>query len=278
MDKTNTGADLHLHSTCSDGLYPPERLVAAGNAAGLSAIALTDHDSTGGLAAAMGAAAGSNLEIIPGVEFSIQAGMDEVHVVGLFIRPDAPELVAALGAYIRDREERVREICRRLAELDVTIAAENVLREAGGGAPTRVHVARALRDKGYVRTIGEAFDRYLGNHAPAYVPKPRPPAERAIALIHGAGGIAVMAHPGLTGRDDLIPSLVAARLDALEVYVPAHDSAQVGRYRAMAEQYGMLESGGTDFHGDTREGLAVGSVRLPEEQLQLLRERANCYR
>jgi len=272
MTEARRGADLHLHTTCSDGCSSPAAVVAAACAAGLRAIAVTDHDTMAGVLPAC-AAAGSELEVVAGVELSAQAGNDEIHIVGLFLPATGSSLAEELQRYQERRRSRVEAICARLDALGCPLTVEEVLELAAGGAVGRVHVARALRRRGFVRSVGEAFDRYLGNHAPAHVPKDRPTPEQAIRLIHECGGLAVLAHPGLTRRDDVIPSLARVGLDALEVYSPAHTPEQIVHYLALAQQYALLISAGSDYHGNGKNETAIGSVRLLDEKLEALRER-----
>ena len=268
------GADLHLHTTLSDGSRTPEQLVAAALQAGLGAIAVTDHDTLAGVAPAVAAAAGTKLEVVRGVELSAQAGLQEIHVLGLFLPAEPAALAAELQLYRERRRARIYVICERLRAMGLDVRAEEVFAFAANEAPGRAHVARVLCNRGLVSAMGEAFDRYLGNDAPGYVPKERPAAADAVRLIHRAGGAAVMAHPGLTRRDDVIPGLVAAGLDGIEVYAPAHGPELVAHYTELARQHGLLASAGSDSHGDNKETCPLGCVRLGAEDLELLRARA----
>ena len=269
-----TGADLHLHTCFSDGTFTPEELVRAARAAGLGAIAVTDHDCVDGVGPTREAARGSSLEVISGAEFSTEGGTNEIHIVGLFLELGGSRLEEELRRYQERRRQRVYTICDRLREEGVQIDADDVFRLASGNSPGRVHVAQALLAAGVVGTRDEAFVRFLGNGAPACVPKDRPSAAAAIEMIQQAGGAAVLAHPGLSKHDELIPALVAAGLDGIEAYSPSHSPEKTAHYLALAERHGLAVSAGSDCHGHYSEGLRIGCVRLADEELGALRRRA----
>jgi len=273
MAPSTGGADLHLHTVYSDGTYTPETLVEQARRHALETIAVTDHDTLNGVAPVR-RAAGGEPEVVAGVEFSVECGGAEVHLLGLFVDERNAALCEALGEYRRRREERARAILARLAECGVRIEEEAVLRCAGRAAPGRVHVARAMVEAGAVPNLAAAFERYLGAGRPACVPKVRHTPERTFDLIRAAGGVSVWAHPGITARDDLLAGLMDAGLQGIEVYSSGHSPADERRYLRLARRHGLLVSGGSDCHGMNKDRLLIGSVRLPDRRLEALRAAA----
>lgn len=265
--------DLHLHSTHSDGSHAPAELVPMALAAGVSAIALTDHDEVSGLPELRRAAAGTGLEIVAGVELSASSEKSDLHILGYFMDDENPEFRAALALFREGRRQRVGLIVEKLNALGLGLTVDDVLRQAGGASLGRPHVAQALLEQGHVDTFDDAFRYYLGHHAPAFVAKPRLPPERAIELIRRAGGVAVFAHPGTANRDELIPRLVAAGLVGIEIWHPKHTQAQVGHYRRIAERHALVPSGGSDFHGASLGPFKIGISRVPAGALEALRTR-----
>lgn len=268
-----TRIDLHAHSLHSDGQHPPRELVPMALAAGISALALTDHDAISGLLELHAAAAGTGLTIVDGVELSASAGVNDIHILGyLFDATHAP-FARALEEFRGGRHRRAERIVEKLNALGLEIELADVERLAAGGALGRPHVAHALLEKGYVESFDEAFQRYLGHRAPAYVGKPQFAPEEAVALIRSAGGVAVFAHPGTANRDDLLPRLVAAGLGGIEAWHPKHSGGQVAHYRRVAEQYDLVPSGGSDFHGATVGDVRIGMMDVPESTLTRLTAR-----
>ncbi|MFN3198664.1 MAG: PHP domain-containing protein [Bradymonadia bacterium] len=239
--------DLHAHSTCSDGALSPQALVQKAAARGVRIFALTDHDTTVGIPAAMEAAEPLGVTIVPGVEISAHHER-EVHVLGYFIDPEYPELKAIMATRKLDREERVRTICARLKGLGMPLDAEGIIRHAGGNVG-RPHVARAMVFAGYVKTFDEAFKRFLGSNKPAYVAASYLPVSEAIAMIHRAGGLAVVAHPCADNLARAIPTFAEWGLDGVEVYHPAHHPGQRRALLKLCEVHDLVVTGGTDFHG-----------------------------
>jgi len=275
------GADLHLHTVYSDGIYTPETLVAAAREHDLRAIALTDHDSVDGVEPTRRAARDSGLEVIAGAEFGVPVldeGDEEIHLVGLFLDLESSALQEGLRRNRAQRKQRVMEMIEKLNRIGVTVRAEEVLRLSPPGNVTRLHLARALIQAGRVRSVRTAFKRWLRPGGAAFVPRAGAPAAETIALIHRAGGLAVMAHPGKTLRDAEIPALAEAGLDALEVYCPDHSASDELRYLKLAAQHGLLAGAGSDCHGDRNGRILIGKVRLDEDQVEALRARAARYR
>lgn len=267
--------DLHLHTTASDGTLSPSELVIQARAAGLSIFSITDHDTTAGSDAACAAAREAGLQLIPGIEISAVADERDVHVLGYFIDSTSPGLRGFLVKQRDDRLRRVREIGDRLASLGVPVDVEPIAADAARGRSVgRPQIAAALLAAGHVETRKEAFDRFLESGGPAFVARRGARPEEVIGIIHDAGGIASLAHPGLTRRDDLLPALVAAGLDALEARHSDHDEATEARYRVHARELGIAVSGGSDFHGDSGHRVGVlGRVTLPAADFEVLRAR-----
>ncbi|MGD1001173.1 MAG: PHP domain-containing protein [Candidatus Brocadiia bacterium] len=275
------GADLHLHTVYSDGVYTPETLVAAARERDLLTIALTDHDSVDGVEPTRRAARDTGLGVIAGAEFGVPVsdeGDEEIHLVGLFLDVESAALREGLLRNRAQRKQRVMEMIEKLNRIGVTLRTEDVLNLAAPGNVTRLHLARALVQTGRVRSVRTAFKRWLRPGTPAFVPRSGVPAAEVIALIHRAGGLAIMAHPGKTLRDGEIPALAQAGLDALEAYCPDHSASQELHYLKLAAQYGLLAGAGSDCHGDCNGRILIGKVRLHEDQVEALRARAATWR
>lgn len=270
MNRASGGADLHLHTVYSDGADTPENLVEKAIGVELQAIAVTDHDIADGVEPTIRAARG-RIEVVPGVEFSVESGESEMHIIGLFLRHDDPALRAKLDEFRRRRKRRIFEITDRLKRVGVNISPEDVFRRAGDGSPGRVHVAEALVENNYAKNIGAAFARLIGSGGPAYVNKIRPAPAETLEIIRQAGGVSVLAHPGLSQRDDMIPELVDAGLRAIEAISTSHSPSERERYIKLAEDYGLLVSAGSDSHGAKRERDLIGLARLSEDRLEALR-------
>ncbi|HEU4989977.1 MAG TPA: PHP domain-containing protein [Gemmatimonadaceae bacterium] len=260
--------DLHAHSTASDGSRTPTDLVAVARAAGLAAVALTDHDTVAGIPEAQAAAAEAGLRVVPGVELSAVEGDLETHLLGLHL--SRPERIKQGLAGIRGmRRTRAERIVARLNELGVRITFADVLEQAGDAAIGRPHVARALVEHGWATDLRDAFDRYLGNGRPAFVSKDRLTIEDAIAMIHEAGGLAFLAHPGHSGTRARLEALAARGLDGVEVLHPSHSAEDVARLKTLAEYLHLLPTGGSDWHGADEGTRTLGAMRVPAEWLEL---------
>lgn len=267
----NGQADLHLHTTFSDGTERPERVVELAHEAGLSAMAITDHDNTEAFAIAQPLAARLGIELLPGIEMSASAEGAEVHLLGFLFDLQDDDLQRHLAEQQARRVERVREMARRLQRVGVTIDPEEVLQLAGEGTVGRPHVARILMKHGYISSLAEAFQKYIGPENPGFVTgSPVAPAT-IIRLIRNAGGIPVLAHPIYLKRDDLIEQFVADGLLGLEVYHSSHGPDAVRRYDALAERLQLLKTGGSDFHGDSKEGVPVGASTVPCTLLEAMK-------
>ena len=269
--------DLHLHTTASDGRCAPEELVEQAVAVGLRTIAVTDHDTMAGVASAAAASAAAGIEFVPGVEFTAVCDGRDFHVLGYYLDPASPALQGALSAQHAARVDRAREIARRLAASGVPIDTEALLARAAKGrgkSLARPTIAQALVDAGHVGSIAEAFDRFLGEGCPAYLPHQGRSPEEAVALIRSEGGVPALAHPGTTGRDDVIPKLAVAGLAALEAFHSAHDPTMQAHYVRMARSLGLAVCGGSDYHGPgTRRAEFFGVTHLPPEEFAAFRAR-----
>lgn len=258
--------DLHVHSTASDGSRAPADVVQEAKRVGLAAIALTDHDTVAGIAEASAAAASLGVRVVAGVELSAVEGDAETHILGLHLS-DTRDLEARLVVLREMRRTRAERIVLRLNELGVRIALPAVLEQAGGGAIGRPHVARAMIAEGWAVDFRDAFDRYLGNGKPAFVAKDRLPVADAIQLIHSAGGLAVLAHPAAGGTRERVEAFVALGIDGLEVRHPSHTADDVARLSALVEHFGLVPSGGSDWHGSGDGPRTLGAMRVPAEWL-----------
>jgi predicted metal-dependent phosphoesterase TrpH len=267
-------ADLHLHTNFSDGTFSPAELVAAAVKQTLSAIALTDHDTVGGCAATGEACSAAGIEFVPASELTAEVEGEELHLLGYYLDTTEPRLLAAMARFQEVRQGRIREMVARLNGLGIPLETEAVFRLANCRSPGRPHVARALVAGGFCRNLDEAFERFLKRNRPAWVPKFKISAADAIELIHGAGGVAVMAHPGLNRIDEHIPGLVEAGLEGLECFHTKHPPSTAAHYVEMAGRLGLLVTGGSDCHGLSKGKPLIGTVRLPYEHVQRLRERA----
>jgi len=256
-------ADLHLHTQFSDGTFTPEELVLHAQKHGLAGIALTDHDTVEGCARAAAACAAVQMEFITGAELTAEHNDIEVHIIGYFLDPQNPVLLERIGKFQAVRQQRIHEMCAALNRLGVPIKAEAVFALANCKSPGRPHVARTLVQEKLIGSLDEAFDRFLKKGRPAWVPKSKMSALEAVELIHQAGGLAVMAHPGLNRSDDIIPALVEAGLDGIECFHTKHSTVMSERYLEIAEKYHLLVTGGSDCHGYSKNRPLIGSVRVP---------------
>jgi predicted metal-dependent phosphoesterase TrpH len=264
--------DLHIHSNWSDSTLTPREIVANAKEKGLRAVAVTDHDSVGGVAEAMAVGVELEVEVISGVELSVSDGVSDIHVLGYFVDHSDEYFVSELERFKAARLERVKKILAKLKQLEVDIELESVLKIAENGALGRPHVAEALLDSGYVDTFEEAFRRYIGHRSPAYVPKLLLSPKDAFRLVEKAGGISALAHPGTVQRDDLIPEFVELGMKAIEVWHPKHDRGAVKYYMEIAKRYGLAVTGGSDSHGLRTTGASVGSERVPYSVLVSLKQ------
>jgi len=274
--------ELHCHTTVSDGTLTPGELVELAASLGITHLAITDHDSTGGVKEAARACGSRDIVLIPGVEMSATYQERPMDLLGYGIDPDDPALSAALADMVRRRADRLGEMLRGLRSAGIELEEDEVIQLAAGGVVGRPHVAQALVRRGVVSSVAEAFDHYLGRGRPGYVPKENFTPEEAIELITGAGGVAVLAHPRYLKLDDdqfraLLDRLMDAGLAGIEVYYSQHTAEDVARFERFARQRGLLATGGSDFHGankpEIRLGIGALGRPLDETMAEALLER-----
>lgn len=273
--------DLHTHSNKSDGSLSPAELVRHAAQIGLSAIALTDHDTVEGLDEAMKMSHELNIEVIPGVELSCDLGGKDVHIVGLFIDYKNEEFLQELQVFVDSRDNRNKKMCHVLTEHGINIDYDELVDFCGDSVITRAHFARLILQKGYVKSLKEAFDRYIGDGCPCFVPREKVTPVEGIGLIKRAGGIPILAHPlllkmGKDTLDKLVSELKNEGLMGLEALYCTYTPADERDMRALAQKYNLLISGGSDFHGaakpDLELGTGYGKLYVPEEILDTLKK------
>jgi 3',5'-nucleoside bisphosphate phosphatase len=260
-------ADLHLHTQFSDGTFTPEELAGHGASLGFAALALTDHDTVEGCARMAAACAVAGIEFIVGTELTAEHEDTEVHILGYFLDPENRTLLAEIARFQVVRQRRIHEMVVRLNEVNVPLEVESVFALANCKSPGRPHVARALVKEKLIGNLDEAFEKYLKKGRPAWVPKTKVSALESIELIHQAGGLAVMAHPGLNRTDEIIPALVDAGLDGIECFHTRHSTAMSERYLEIAEKFNLLVTGGSDCHGFSKGKPLIGGIKLPYEHI-----------
>ncbi|OFZ22314.1 MAG: hypothetical protein A2X94_02375 [Bdellovibrionales bacterium GWB1_55_8] len=272
---TDVFADLHLHSSASDGELEPRELVRQAARAGLRAMALTDHDTLAGIPDALDEASGAGIELIPGCELSAYMGEQELHILALFINwRDDTSLKSLIETGRMKRPARVLEMGAKLRKLGISLSDDDITAAAAAAnSPGRTHVADALLKKGFVSSVSEAFQKYLNPGAAGYVPKLRFRPEEIIAAIRDAGGVAILAHPGH------YPDFAAKScdmMDGLEALHSSHSMAERSQFKTLARQLGRLVSGGSDFHGPRiKPYIAIGCSGVNREDLELLRAKSN---
>ncbi len=277
--------DLHTHSTASDGTYAPAAVVELAHENGLSAIALTDHDTIAGVAEASAKAKQLGIDFLPGIEISAEfPAPGTLHILGYGVNPASEVLRDLTTTLLAGRDNRNPKIVEKLNALGFEITIDEVESEAGGQVVGRPHIAAVMLRKGQVKSIKEAFDKYLAQGAAAYFDKERLTPRRAIELIQGSGGVAVLAHPvqlrttNDAQLDRTLKDLVDLGLAGIEVYHSDHDEHLVRKYRDLAKKYGLLQTGGSDFHGRNKPTVALGRAgahRVPREFYDALLQRLN---
>lgn len=275
--------DLHVHSNASDGTLTPSEVVCLAKNTGLCAMALTDHDTVEGVAEALAAGREKDMEVIPGVELSCAYITKEIHIVGLFIDHENIGFLNELARLKETRNARNEEMTEKCRELGMELTMEELLDEYPDAVITRAHFAALLAKKGYVSSVKDAFDRYLNDHGPCFVPRYKMPCEETISLIHNAGGVAVLAHPILyklssAELEKLVRYLAKCGLDGIEALYSTYTAGDEILIRKLAKENNLLISGGSDFHGTNkphiRLGVGKGSLKVPYEVLENLRKRS----
>ena len=270
----HTKADLHIHSNASDGDYRPVKIVSMAFSKGISTISLTDHDTISGLKEALDAGIKHQIRVIPGIELSIQYDPGTYHLLGYF--PDIPlEMETELRWIQEQRKKRLPKIVEKLNEAGCRINMDDIMNIAGSSQPGRPHVAKALIKKGYVNNFREAFSIYLAKGKKAFVEKKRLPSTEGIHMIRKHGGIPVLAHPftlglGEHGLKSFIRELKTDGLKGIEIHYPEHTKAQKRFYTTIAEEFGLFETGGTDYHGPGRNSVSIGDYGINTRLLDSL--------
>lgn len=265
-------ADLHIHTTASDGEYTPEEIVAMSKTLGLKTIAITDHDSVSAVARALTAGKEVDLEVVPGVEISCVFAGDEVHILGYFIDPCHPELLALLAELEGSRHTRMELMIRKANHMGFKIKAADIHYD---GIPGRAHFGRALVRGGYVRDMREAFSKYLKLNGPLYVPRFDISPGEIIKKIKTAGGVASLAHPGLIKDRRTIGKIVDLGLEGIEAYYPLHSKKQIKEYLRLAQKHTLIPTGGSDFHGPKNKDTPLGAAGIEQAMVEKLKERIN---
>jgi 3',5'-nucleoside bisphosphate phosphatase len=267
--------DLHTHTTASDGTYAPRDLVAEAASRGVRVLAVTDHDSTEGLAEAIDEAERRRpLEIVPGIEINCDVEGAEIHVLGYLMDWQAEWFQDFCREQRRERRARIHRMVERLAAIGMPLDADEVFAIVKEGSAGRPHVAQVMVARGYVKTVREAFDKYLGSGKPGHVPRKKVTPEDAVRIIRKAGGVPVFAHPGLADRDELIPGLIAAGLMGIECYYTEHSAAQRASYLQICKDHDLVATGGSDFHGPKVRAATLGSPSVPMSSVDGLRAKA----
>ncbi|MCX7826024.1 MAG: PHP domain-containing protein [Verrucomicrobiae bacterium] len=266
-------ADLHLHTRHSDGTFTAMEVVARAKAAELACISLTDHDTTAGVAEMTRLCADAQVEFIPGVELTAHRDEREIHILGYLVQHEAPEFVRQIERFKQARAERIIEMISRLRKVGVELQEADLAAVADNGtALGRLHIARAMLNRGFIQHLDEAFHRYIGRGKPAFVPKMRVGVAEATSLIHRFGGVAILAHPGISSVDGQLDHLFADGLDGIEVWHSRHSPHQCEKYLAWASARGCLITGGSDCHGMAKGEVLIGGIRLDYNHVERLKE------
>jgi len=265
---------MHLHTTHSDGTRTPAQTVEAALACGLAAIAITDHDEVSGVAEAVDTGGRLGVEVLSGVEITVEHERGQMHILGYGIDRHHVGLLTVLDRLRRSRFERAARMVARLGEIGIEIDFDELVEAAGSGSIGRLHIARAIYAQGATRSAQEAFNRYIGRGRPAYVDRLRISPQETLDVLHAAGGLTVLAHPKLGGAEKDIAQLVRLGLDGLEVYHTKHLPADVQRYEDVADQYDLLKTGGSDCHGPSNgQPAIIGTVAVPYTYFDRIKRR-----
>ncbi|MFH1398172.1 MAG: PHP domain-containing protein [Candidatus Omnitrophota bacterium] len=265
-------ADLHLHTAYSDGTYTPEELIQQAVKFGISVISVVDHDTVDGIEPVVKAALGRSIEVIPGVELTAEYGKSEVHILGYLIDYQDECFKEKMVLLKKNRVDRVYRILDKLMDLGLKLDPQAVFDISADGTAGRLHIARAMVKEGLVGSTGEAFNRYIGDRCPAYVLGFRYFPAEAIKLIKDVGGVPVLAHPYSLQSNDLILEFIKSGIMGLEVYYPEHTKAMIGIYEGYCRKYNLLLTGGSDCHGSAKPEAKIGSIKLPYELVEKLKQ------
>ncbi len=270
----NKSADLHLHTNFSDGKLSPEQIVLKAKCSGLSAIAITDHDTIDGIDPAIKAGKKYNLEVIPGIELSAETNSEEVHILGFYIDWYNQDLRNKIKELVEARRKRIIKMIDKLSDIGIKLEYETMLNNLNPVSIGRPHLASALVENGYVSTISEAFDKFLNNNSPIYIAKQKLYPVEAIKIILKAGGIPVLAHPGYL-QQNMLDELVSFGLMGLEAFHPCLDVQISNYYCELAKKYDLLITGGSDYHGFSESKISIGEIRLPYKYVEDMKKLIN---
>jgi hypothetical protein len=267
-------ADLHLHTTHSDGTLSVAELIRRTKAAGLTTVSITDHDTVDAVPAALEEGKAAGLDVLPGVELSVSVGEQDVHILGYLFDHTDRNLLEHLSYYRVERVKRAERIVEKLNDLNLPLSIDAVLEQAGSGSVGRPHIANAMVEEGLAGTYHEAFLKYIGFGKPAYERKIPVSPRAAIDMISGAGGLSFLAHPGNAVGDDVLMTLIREGIDGIEVVHPSHSQERTAFYAGIVSEYFLLSCGGSDFHGGRRNDQTVlGKYYISEEQVEMMRRR-----
>lgn len=271
-------ADLHVHTFYSDSTFSPEEVVSYAGDKELSAIAICDHDSIDGIGPTQRAGERLGIEVIPGIELTVEKADAEIHILGYFLDWEKDWLREKLKEMQAFRIERIHAMVKKLHDHGVDISADDVFKFAGLGTVGRLHLAQVMLKNGKIRYIREAFEKYIGFQKPCYVSNMRFTPEEALGFVLRAGGVPVLAHPGIMNKDEYIPELVKYGLKGIEVYHTDHRAEAVRRYEKIAEEHNLLKTGGSDCHGLGKGRVLIGTVKVPYELVEKLKKEAERIR
>ena len=265
-------ADLHVHTNFSDGTFTPGQVVEHAEKIGLSCIAITDHDTVDGIKPALEAARGRDLEIIPGIEFTTEMDGFEIHMLGYMIDYEKKWFAEELKSLLSMREKRMTRMLECLKKEGINLTMEDVRSVSGEGSIGRLHLAKLLFEKKHVPSVKEAFNRFIGSGKSCYVKGDRISPIDVIEMVSRLGGVSVLAHPHIMGKDEFIPKFVKAGLKGIEVYHTDHAAAAVNHYKKIAEKFGLVATGGSDCHGIGKGKILMGTVTVPYEVVERLKD------
>lgn len=265
-------ADLHLHTIFSDGTYSPEELISESVKSGLYSVAVVDHDTVEGIIPCLDIGGLKSIEVLPGIELSAEYDGREVHILGYLIDYKNKGLREKLETLKQNRIDRIYKIVDKLKNLGIALKPEAVFSVAKHGTAGRLHIARAMAEEGLVRSVQEAFQKYIGDKCPAYVLGFRFSPQEAIKLIKAAGGIPVLAHPYTLNNDDFLYKFIEDGIMGLEVYYPEHSQSTVNFYLGIAKKHNLLVTGGSDCHGSAKPEVRIGSVKVPYDLVEKLKD------
>jgi predicted metal-dependent phosphoesterase TrpH len=267
-------ADLHMHTTHSDGLFSPYELIKKCKQRGLSVISITDHDSVAAFPDAIEYGKEFGIEVIPGVELSALVDDRDVHILGYFLDYTNKRLLEYLEFFRKERIKRAERIVAKLNNINVPLTIEAVMEQAGHGAVGRPHIASAMVEEGYIQTYHQAFEKFIGNGGPAFEKKFQLTLKDAIQLISSSGGLSFLAHPGRFTTEELLHQTIRSGLDGIEVIHPSHQPSHTAYYRGVVNEYFLLESGGSDFHGGKKnDDEVLGNFYIDESRVDMMKHR-----